>query len=343
MKIKSNNNNFFLKLKINPFFKDLKDWFLTDLKVKIFGLLLSIIIWLYIVLGNVYIHSLDVPLEIINIEAGKTLKEEIPKKVIAEFSGKGSNFIYLFLSSKSSFKFILDLQNIHWFYNFSLRQYFLNNPEKIILPRSSGLKFNKIVWPDSLLIELDKFESIKIPVRTKSNIETASGYVKTSPLIITPDSVVISGASTYVNQYKEIFIENFRSENTNTSVELIARLDLPEHSSLNVNYKKVKVFQRIEEISEKVISDIPVKIINGDKISEIELSPSKISLKVSAGIGVLQQLKPTDFEIFFDYQKSWDPSKTFYEPEIKTPDGVLDVLNVIPTRVNVRVFRERTH
>ncbi len=162
-------------------------------------------------------------------------------------------------------------------------------------------------------------------------------------MIITPDSVVISGASTYVNQYKEIFIENFRSENTNTSVELTARLDLPEHSSLNANYKKVKVFQRIEEISEKVISDIPVKIINGDRISEIELSPSKISLKVSAGIGILQQLKPTDFEIFFDYEKSWNPSKTFYEPEIKTPDGVLDVLNVIPTRVNVRVFRERTH
>ena len=87
------------------------NWFLKNTRVKIGILLLAIAIWFIIILGNQYTYTIDTPLEVVNVEEGKTLKERIPDQIQASFSGRGIDLFYLLTTRKYAFKFVLDLES----------------------------------------------------------------------------------------------------------------------------------------------------------------------------------------------------------------------------------------
>ncbi len=319
----------------------LKNSLTKNLKVKIFGLLFAIIVWIYTILGNQYTHIFNVPLEIKNIVDGKTLKEPVPEKLKAEFTGKGSDFVFLYLSTSSSFKFELDLQNINYFYNFNLQDYYRRHPEKVILPRNMNVKFNQVVEPDSVKVELDFVGGKDIPVQPNIKLETEAGYIKSEPMTVNPESVRVMGPNFYVRQMTTIQTDSFHIRKLDRSIEADIPLKIPPKTTLNFSHQKVKISQRVEQIGEKIIKDIPVEIINKPEHKSIELLPETISLKVSAGLSHLTKLTADDFTIRFDYQKEWIAGENYYKPKIIQPAGVVDIIEVIPERLNVRVIRER--
>ncbi len=317
--------------------------FLNDLKVKIFALFFAIIIWIYTVLGNQYTHIFQVPLDIVNIVEGKTLKEPIPDKIEAEFTGKGSELVFLYLSPISGFKFLLDLQNIKYFYNFDLMDYYQRHPENIVLPRNMDITFNKVSHPDSIQVELDYESTRKIPIYPSVNIDTEPGYIKTGDLIIIPDSVFVTGPNFYVKQLSEITTDTLNREDVSLPINIDLKLNLPAQSTLNFSHNKVNIYQRVEQIGEKIIKDIPVQVKNKADNIDIQLAPEVISLKISAALSSLSELQANDFEIFFDYEKSWQAGENYYPPEIIKPAKVVDIIEIIPEHLDVRVRRERVN
>ncbi|MCK4824070.1 hypothetical protein KA005_50420, partial [bacterium] len=67
--------------------RQFKNWFMKNTRVKVGILLFVIIIWFFTILGNQYTYTIDTSLDIRNIEEGKTLKEKLPEKIKANFSG----------------------------------------------------------------------------------------------------------------------------------------------------------------------------------------------------------------------------------------------------------------
>ena len=312
-----------------------------DFKIKLFGFFFAIILWIYTILGNQYTHLFHVPLEIINIMDGKTMKETVPEKIEAEFSGKGSDLVFLYLTTASGFKFKLDLLTIKYFFNFNLMDYYQDYPENIIIPRSLDIVFNKIVTPDSIVIELDNKEVKKIPIEANVFIETRPGYLKTEELKIVPDSILITGPNFYVKQISKVYTDSLIIDDANLSVGTDLKLRISDNPIIKYSRKKVSISQKVEQISEKIIKDIPVRIINKDETVNIQIIPDKISLKVSGGLSHLSKVKSEDFEIYFDYGNSWQAGETYYTPEIIKPKYVVDIIDIIPARLNVRVIRER--
>jgi len=319
----------------------LSNFFAKDLKIKIFGLLFAMIFWIYTILGNQYTYIFSVPLNVINVTEGKTLKEPVAERVQAEFTGKGSDLVFLFLTTTSAFRFDLDLHTIKYFFNFNLMDYFNKHPENVITPPSLEIKFNKIVSPDSITIELDTENTRKIPVEPKIFIDTEPGYIKTAPLQIEPDFVEITGPNFYVKQIDRVFTESLVRENVNLTLEMDLNLDVPQNTTVQYSTKKVHIRQQVEQIGEKIIKDIPVSVINIDDGLNVEVMPEFVSLKVSGGLSHLTELNISDFKIIFDYQKSWQAGESYYTPEIQKPKEVVDIIEVIPNRINVRVIRER--
>jgi len=322
--------------------KTFSDLFFKNFQVKLGTFIFAFLTWLIIILGNQYNYSFEVPLEIVNIEDGKILKEKIADNITADFSGRGADFVALLLSPKSSFKFVLDLRRISWYYDYALKQYYKQNPEKIITPRNTAVKFEKIVWPDTIHIELDKYAETIVPVVSKLDFKVSPGYTIVGKQIIEPDTIIISGPRTYVKKYKEIFTENKILENISTPVELDLELVIPESDNIKITHKQVRVFQNIEQIGEKIITDIPIRVLNTPQGINVNIVPSTISLNISAGISLLKSIQSKDIYAFFNYSRNWQAGKKSYEPEIRLPEGVLSVNNIAPETIDVRVFRERS-
>ena len=333
---KSSSKNIFIDILVL-----IKNSFVRDFKIKLFGLFFAVIVWIYIVMGNQYTYVFSVPFKLVNIVDGKTLKEPIPAKIKAELTGKGSELFFLYLSTISGFRFELDLQNIKSYYTYNLHEYYQTHPEKLFFPRNMSIEFNKIIDPDSIEVELDFYDSRKIPVTPDIFIDTEAGYIKSEELLVSPDSILVTGPRYYVQRINEILTDSLYLENANLPIEQDLRFQFPKHSTLKFSNKKVKIYQKIEQIGEKIIKDIPVKIINADDNLNLLPSPEVVSLKVSAALSHLTKMKPTDFEIKFDYKKSWQQGETYYKPEIIKPEQVLDIIEVIPERLNIRAVRER--
>ncbi len=314
---------------------------LNDLKIKIFALFFAIIIWIYTILGNQYTHPFQVPLDIINIVEGKTLKEPVPDKITAEFTGKGSELVFLYLAPISGFKFQLDLQNIKYFYDFDLMEYYQRYPENVVLPRNMNITFNKILQPDSIEVELDFESTRKIPIVPLVNIDTESGYIKIGDLVIIPDSLTVTGPNFYVKQLNQIYTDSLNRFEVSLPVNVDLPLNLPKLGTLDFSHNKVNIYQRVEQIGEKIIKDIPVQVKNRADNIDIQLSPEVISVKISAGLSSLSNITADDFEVIFDYKKSWQAGENYYQPEIVKPDAVIDIIEIIPEHLDVRVLRER--
>ncbi len=323
------------------FGRQLKNWFLKDTKIKIGILILAVIIWFFTVLGNHYTYTMDTPLEIINIEEGKTLKERVPTFIQANFSGRGIDLFYILTTRKYAFKFVLDVETIRWFYDYNLNEYYIDNPEKIIIPRNVNVTFNHIVYPESLRVELDRLDILRAPVRLRTNIKTAPGYIAVNAPIITPDSVLLSGPRTYMKKYSEVVTEEHRKLNVTSPVELDLNLVIPVEDNIQSNHYKVHFYQNVEQIGEQTISNVPVKLVGVPGRTKVELSPSEVSLTVSSAISNLTNIRPEDINVYFDFNKNWQYGESNYVPTVELPEGILSWSNMTPRRIEVRIIRDR--
>ncbi|MGC9364414.1 MAG: CdaR family protein [Fidelibacterota bacterium] len=317
------------------------NWFLKDTKIKIGILLFVVVIWFIIVLGNEYSYTISTPLEVVNIEEGKTLKEKIPSRVQANFSGRGIDLFYLLITRKYAFKFVIDVESIRWYYMYNLNDYFSNNAEKIVIPRNVNVTFNHIVYPESLRIELDRLDMLRVPVRLRTDIKTAPGYTTVKEPSVSPDSVLLSGPRTYMKKYKEVFTESLKLTDVMGPIETDLQLEIPVHENIQSNVYKVHFIQLIEQIGEQPISNIPVRLVGVPSHTNVELSPSEISLTVSAAVSQLAKIQPADINVYFNFRENWKYDENYYVPSVELPEGVLSWSNMTPRRIEVRVIRNR--
>lgn len=326
---------------LNKIGRQFANLFLKNTRVKIGILLLAIAIWFITVLGNHYTYTIDTPLEIINIEEGKTLKEKIPAYIQANFSGRGIDLFYLLTTRKYAFKFVLDVESIRWYYVYNLNDYYSQNAEKIIIPRNVKVTFNHIVYPESLRVELDRLDRLKVPVRLRTDIKTAPGYIAVGKPVITPDSVLLSGPRTYMKKYKEVFTESFQKSAVVAPVEIDLNLEIPVEDNIQSSAYRVHFYQSVEQIGEQIVSNIPVHLIGVPNRTNVELSPSEISLTVSSAISQLTNIRPEDINVYFNFKKNWKYGENYYVPTVELPEGVLNWSNMTPRRIEVRIIRER--
>lgn len=334
-----NKGNAKLEL-LDNFWKRVKRWFLTDTKTKIWVFLFTLIVFIYTILSNDYNYSFSSRLEIRNIKEGKILKSNVPKKIVANFTGRGMDMIYLKMTKKSNFKFVVDVGNIRQCYDFHLTQYFLENPDKIIKPRGTNLRFNHVVYPETVHVELYTLSNAKVPIVPRIEIQESAGYIKVGKPVVIPDSTFISGPKGDVDKCSALYTEAIHLNNVSIPFERDVKLELNNLSNVDVPIKTVRVIQKVEQISEKIIFDILVIIRNAPHDAIVELSPSSVSITVMAGVSVIKNLKREDITVSFDLAKQWKSDQKLYIPEVKLPDGIISWKNMTPKEIEVRVFRE---
>ena len=102
--------------------------------------------------------------------------------------------------------------------------------------------------------------------------------------------------------------------------------------------KTVLYSQKIESISERIISEIPVKIVNGSDILQAFVSPQTVSLTVVGGTDYIASLLPTDILISVDFI-NWNSQKQFYELQVDVPTDVMKWMDLSPRNIELIVTR----
>ncbi len=309
--------------------------------IKLVSLLLAILLWLYVVANNTYVYPIEVPIHVVNIPPGKTLASDVPKKVTARFRGKGTNLFKALITLPYSDIYLrLNLRHAENSETFYLSDYIQKTPDNFVVPRGYNLQMVEIVHPEAITVKLDKKISKKVPVFSRFQVNAAPGYTQVGPVDFQPDSVQISGPSSVVASIDSIITESRTFEQVDTREEGNVDLVNPNPDLLEMDQKEAHYLVDVQTISERKITDIPVRIINTPRHLEVTTAPSTVTLTVEGGSEYIFNLKPSDINVYFDFESDWNPDKAYYVPQVEPPRYVLRWRDMSPKQVEVVVRRK---
>ena len=95
----------------------------------------------------------------------------------------------------------------------------------------------------------------------------------------------------------------------------------------------------VQQISEKIIADIPVIINDIPKKIRVFPSPQTVSLTVIGGAQRIASLDPEEIEVSVNFN-DWSSQTQFYEPKVNLPFGLLNWKDISPKSLEIAVARE---
>lgn len=309
------------------------------LSLLIGALGLALLLWIFVVSQNEYTIILDLPIEARNLNVQKAHKEEVPPSASVRLRGTGRDLFKSFLLKNfGGFKLVLDLEGISKEYEFVLNDYFEKFPQKVVLPLNYNLSFVEVVYPNRIKISLDDYSSKSVPIISNLHIKPAPGFLLVGNQIIRPEKIDIAGPKkdlALINHIETIYdtingLTSFYSGEIKT--QSLGRL-------IKYSTDYVEISLDIQNISERIIADVPVIVVNiPDKI-RVFPSPQTVSLTVIGGVNQISNLNPTDIKVIVDFD-DWSHLKQFYEPKVSIPKNLLDWRDISPKNVEIGVARE---
>lgn len=303
---------------------------------------LALLLWVFVVSENEYSMIIDMPIEARNLNAQKAHKKEVPETAQVRLKGPGRVLFKTLLLKNfiSNFKLVIDLDRISEEYDFYLNEYYERYPQKVVLPPSYELEYIEVVYPDSIHISLDEYMVKRLPVKAPVNISTSPGYAEVGDLLIIPDSIDVAGpreviqAMEFVSTVQDTFISQEFDLNVNLGIDRKMR-SLIEYSAPLIQLK-----QDIQPVSERIISEIPVRVYNVLPNLRLFVNPTTVSLTVIGGVDRIALVEPEDISVTINFAEQWVSGKNYYEPNVKVPEDILDWQDLSPRNLELVVTKE---
>ena len=300
---------------------------------------LALLLWVFVVSENEYTLILDLPIEARNLNVQKAHKKEVPPTASVRLRGTGRDLFKSFLLKNfAGFKLVLDLEGISQEYEFILNEYFEKYPQKVVLPLNYNLSFVEVIYPNRINISLDEYSVKKVPVISNLHINPAPGFILVNQPIILPSEIEIAGPKkelALINHVETIYdtINGLTSLYKGyTEIQSLGRL-------IEYSLNSIEITLDIQDISERIIADIPVRVINVPDKFRVFPSPQTVSLTIVGGVKRIASLIPEDINVFIDFD-NWNHQKQFYEPQVKIPNDILDWRDISPKNLEIGVARE---
>ena len=313
--------------------------FFNNIAFPIGAFLLAVLLWLFVISGNQYTMMLDFPIEARNLNSQKTYLEEVPGYASVILKGKGRDlFKSYLLQNYADFKLVLDLDGISQEYEFVLNDYFEKNPRKVVIPPSYKVSFIEVVYPNRIKIRLDEVMEKKVPVISNIRSLVKDGYLQIGNTQFEPDSLTVIGPKVELNNINEVYTIKDTLFNLTKSIK--GTIDIVSQNRLiKYSLRKINYFLDVQQISERIIVEIPVKVINKVKGIRVFPSPQTVSLTVVGGVSQIAEIRPDDISVIVDF-KSWKLEKNFYTPKITVPFDILNWKDLSPRTIELGVARE---
>jgi YbbR domain-containing protein len=170
----------------------------------------------------------------------------------------------------------------------------------------------------------------QVPVRLTAEVAPAVGYILTQPPKLSPASVTLSGARSLVSQVQSI---PTRSDSVtglkwNNSIPIPLDLrGLPRF--VDVADTSVRLEVRVDALSRRVFTGVPVHLIGVYDINEYALSPATATLEVSGGKHNLDSLLMSDIGLYIEFSRFEIEDADSLAPTVKVPETVQD-FRVLP-------------
>jgi hypothetical protein len=273
-------------------------WLFTEatghIRSKVVMLLLAALCWFFVKTDGQMEVDFNFPLNIdMDSAPGMVLLNEPPSEVHVRLRGRGRSLLAFALFRKGSYE--LRPEQNSSAHGVSAKNLFLDGVQDLSV---------QSIYPAVIQLKLDRLDTRRIPIEYNGTVSLASGYLMTSRLDIKPVDVLVSGARSILDTLSVIQTEkvNFEREKRDLDKDVPLRLPWP---TLNLARNSINLTCRIEKISERRFTGIPLEIRNMP--DSLIVSPEYFALTVSGGKRQLDALQISDVKVRINLSRAITP------------------------------------
>ncbi|MBT7524908.1 MAG: hypothetical protein HN653_04455 [Candidatus Marinimicrobia bacterium] len=310
--------------------------------IRLGSICLAGLLWIFVISDNLYLMVVDMPIEARNLPEQSALKKEVPEFAKVRLKGTGRSLFKTIILNRfiPGFKLVLDLERISEEYDFILNDYFERYPQKVSIPSNFEVTYVEVIYPKSIHISLDEYKEKIVLVEPKIQIITAPGFTTVGKALISPNKVKIAGSRNIIEPIYSVATISDTVNNASSPISMKISIEPETGQLIEYTPKEVSFSQSVQSISERIISEIPVKILNVKSDIQAFVSPQTVSLTVIGGTEFISNLKPEDLILSVDFN-NWNSKKQFYDLKVKTPNDVISWMDLSPRNVEL-VVNKRT-
>jgi len=261
---------------------------------KLVFFILSVILWFYINLQKEFETIISIPINVSNIQKGKTLLNPVPDQARMKIRSKGKAL----LMSDFNNEIFLEIDASGFSDSVNVRL----NTDQFINTSDKDLEALTIYQPLEVVVQFDKLLIKKIPIIQNSEFSLMPGYLKTGKFIIDPESLTVSGPESKVKHVDNVVSVKDIQKDLNKDYSANLALVLNDSSSIQYSNKKVRLYQQIARKGITVFK-APVKIINKPEKTNLLIDPIAVDINVTGPVNELQNISSDDFTATADASK----------------------------------------
>ena len=302
-----------------------------NIKPLIGSILVAILLWVLVATDNNYDYQITIPIELVRLAPGKTLSQPIPKQAQVEIRGKGRSLLVVWFYD---LRFRLDFPELKTGKTIELDNY-LNT---IDIPGALNIEILSIIEPKTIELKIDELVEEKKPVMLAGDVRVADGYVLIG-YKFEPDSVVIAGPQRLVGQVNSINTRQIDIAAQKNGFSETLNLKNPNPDLIDLKAETVSAMFTIQRLVERVIYDIPIKIVNVPRTLSVEPIPQKMALRIKGGEEIVANIRSDEILAEINFGKQYKPEREEYGAEIITPRQV-NWIESIPKKFRLKIKRK---
>lgn len=293
----------------------------NNVKTFFFFLIFTSLLWLFIQFSKNYTREVEVTVQYINIPQDKIFNEHSDQVLRMVLNGNGFR-----LMSHNWKKRTLELNVEDAVISDENQYYFKVDKESAVLKNKLDFKGRVLsIQKDTLRLKVDLNLEKKIPVTIVQDIRYAVGYGSDKGLVVSPDSVLISGPSQVIDTIKSIHTESLDLEGLNIDYASGLSIDTSTFSSaIKVVPSKVEANILVSKFTEGN-QKIPITINNVPEGIEIKIFPKEITVVYRVGLDKYNEISQRDFMVVADYAKVSEESSFLTLELANKPESIHDV------------------
>ncbi len=278
------------------------------------SILLAVLLWLSVTMGESYTSRLTVPLALTALQRDVALEEPLPERIEVLLEGPGWQLLYLSLADQ----LVLEIPAT------SVRG------DRIVLGSrllTGALKLPPGVvalqaYPETLVVRTETAIEKKVPLRFDMSLLTyRDGFGLTGTPVLEPDSVVVTGSARMVRDITSWSVEPRAFTDVTAPVtEVLSLVDsLP--GIVRRNVERVRLYVPVEQLADVRFEDVVVTVEDVPLGREVLLAHARIDVIVRGGISKLSQFAAKDFQAVIDYPALMADTTGVIVPRIVMPES----------------------
>lgn len=304
-------------------------------KPKMFLLFLFVttFIWFISKFSREFTSNLEAEIHYVNAPLGVIVSENNYDLVTFDFTTSGFYFLYYKIN-----KPIIAIDLLKYTKE-GISSFIISNSElkRIITSQLKNDILVNNVSIEKMEVFLDKLKTKKVKVSLLENIVFKNGFNSIGQYKISPDSILISGPTQYLDTLTEIKTELLELANVNENIAAIVNLNTSNDTSISFSQETVKLDIFVKEFTQKSLL-VPVVVNNLPSNLSIRLVPENVTIRFDVTMEDYNKITAIDFLLMCDFDKKNDQENFMIPHLMKQPESIIN-LEIQENKINYLIFK----